>query len=70
MAEYMGKRTTLAEDFIDDEYSDFSDYDEEADKYYAPEGWYEHCHGTDYNMHMGKVTVTQYQPVDLPRVAQ
>jgi hypothetical protein len=63
MAEYIAKRSVLAEDYISEEYSDFTDYDKENDKYYAPEGWYEWNHGSDVCMHMSDVAVLYWMPI-------
>jgi hypothetical protein len=63
MAEYIAKMSVLAEDYISEEYSDFTDYDKENDRHYAPEGWYEWNHSSDICMHMGDTKVTHWMPI-------
>ena len=63
VAEYIPKRKVLAEDFIGDEFEDFTDYDKENDIYYAPEGFYEYNFGSELFMHMGDVIVTHYMKI-------
>lgn len=48
MVAYYIRKRTLSADYYEDEVGD-ADYDEATDLYYTPEGWYEVCHGNEFN---------------------
>jgi len=66
-AEYIMAKTVLAEDYLDEEWSDsFPEYDEENDCYWTPEGWYEQQEITEVNWYLGKDIVTHWMPLPTP----
>lgn len=74
LAEYIGEKTVLAEDFLDDDYCEAfyksgckSGYDRETDTYWTPSGWYEYNLGAEAYMRIGD-TVTHYRKVILPDI--
>ena len=66
-AEYIRAKTVLAENYLNDEWSDdFGEYDDEKDCYWTPEGWYEQQEITEVNWYLGKDIVTHWMPLPAP----
>lgn len=61
-AKYIPPKTVLAEDFLDPNYSDGGEYDEEKDCYWTEAGWYEWQYEPDVNW-MINDKVTHWIPI-------
>lgn len=62
MAEFIPFKTVLAEDYMDDNFSEIFDYDELKDEYFTPEGWYEWSSSADVNWQLS-AKVTHWHPL-------
>ena len=66
MAQYVPPKTLLAEDFLSEEAmgTDFPEYDEEKDCYWAPGGFYEWQYVPDQNWFLDE-NITHWAPLPL-----
>ena len=61
-AEYIAPKNVLEEDYMDQEYTDGGDYDEEKDCYWTTSGWYESNYGAETKWMLND-EVTHWMPM-------
>ncbi|WP_076292361.1 DUF551 domain-containing protein [Paenibacillus peoriae] len=61
-AEYIAPRTVPEDEYMDEEYTDGGEYDEENDCYWTTSGWYEFNYEPETNWRLGE-KVTHWMPL-------
>jgi hypothetical protein len=64
IAQYVPYMTVPEDEFMDEEYSGDGDYNEEEDRYYTPEGWYESNLYSDINYKISDEVIS-WRPIEL-----
>jgi hypothetical protein len=63
IAQYVPYMTVPEEDYMDDAFAGESDYNEEEDQYYTPEGWYECNLYSEINYHVSDEVIA-WRPIE------
>ncbi|MBY0011477.1 DUF551 domain-containing protein [Paenibacillus typhae] len=61
-AEYIAPKTVLEEDYMDEQYTDGGEYDEDKDCYWTTSGWYESNYEPETNWRLN-CKVTHWMPL-------
>lgn len=61
-ADYIAHRSVLEEDYMDEQYTDGGEYDEENDCCWTTSGWYEHNYEPETNWRINS-KVTHWMPL-------